>query len=191
MPQKRRKKRLTGIGVAVGAMCPIRPNVMWAMDFQFDATVDGRTIKMLNVIDEFTREVLAIEVDRSIDADDVVDVLDRLGTQRRGAALRAVRQRSQVRGTRRGGLVPIQQCRFAVHRSGFAVAERLDRVVQRPARNELLNGWQFDSLREARVIIEDWRIDYNDNRPHTAHGELTPAEFALAQVDPNHQPEAA
>lgn len=58
-PQRRRKKPLTGIGVAVGAMSPIRPNVIWAMDFQFDTTADGRTLKMLNVIDEFTREALA------------------------------------------------------------------------------------------------------------------------------------
>ena len=78
VPQRRRKKRLTGIGVAVGAMSPIRPNVIWAMDFQFDTTADGRTLKMLNVIDEFTREALAIEVDRAINADGVVDVLDRL-----------------------------------------------------------------------------------------------------------------
>ena len=81
VPQRRRKKRLTGIGVVVGAMSPIRPNVMWAMDFQFDTTADGRTLKMLNVIDEFTREALAIEVDRAIDADGVVAVLDRLALQ--------------------------------------------------------------------------------------------------------------
>jgi putative transposase len=69
---------LTGTGVAVGATSPIHPNAIWAMGFQSDTTADGRTIKMLNVIDEFTREALAIEVDRSIDADGVVDVLDRL-----------------------------------------------------------------------------------------------------------------
>ena len=63
-------------------MCPIRPNALWALDFQFDVTVDGRTLKLLNVIDEFTRECLAIEVDRSIDADGVVRVLDRLALQR-------------------------------------------------------------------------------------------------------------
>jgi putative transposase len=81
VPQRRKKKRLTGIGVAVGAMSPIRPNVIWAMDFQFDTTADGRTMKMLNVIDEFTREALAIGVDRGIDADGVVDVLDRLAIE--------------------------------------------------------------------------------------------------------------
>jgi putative transposase len=46
-------------------------------------------------------------------------------------------------------------------------------------RDELLNGWQFDSLLEAQVLIEDHRIDYNQNRPHTAHGDLTPTEFAI------------
>ncbi len=69
VPQRRKKKRLTGIGIQVGAMSPIRPNVIWAMDFQFDTTADGRTLKMLNVIDEFTREALAIDIERSIDAD--------------------------------------------------------------------------------------------------------------------------
>ena len=59
-------------------MSPIWPNVIWAMDFQFDTTADGRTLEMLNVLDEFTREALAIEVDRCIDADGVVEVLDRL-----------------------------------------------------------------------------------------------------------------
>ena len=57
-------------------------------------------------------------------------------------------------------------------------------------RDELLNSWRFDSLLEARVIVEDWRHDYNANRPHTAHGELTPNEFALHWTT-MHQPQAA
>ena len=57
-------------------------------------------------------------------------------------------------------------------------------------RDKLLNSWQFDSLREARVIIEDWRTDYNTNRPHTAHGDLTPTEFATTCTT-NTQPQAA
>jgi len=63
-------------------MCPIRPNVVWALDFQFDQTADGRTIKLLNIIDEFTRECLAIEVERSIDADAVVACLEKITTDR-------------------------------------------------------------------------------------------------------------
>ncbi len=68
--------------MAVGAMCPIRPNVVWAMDFQFDQTADGPHLKLLNVIDEYSRQCLAIDVDRSINADDVVRCLDRLAAQR-------------------------------------------------------------------------------------------------------------
>jgi putative transposase len=62
-------------------MSPIVPDAMWAMDFQFDRTIDGRQVKLLNVIDEFTREALAIDVDHSIGADDVVAVLDVLATR--------------------------------------------------------------------------------------------------------------
>ena len=54
-------------------------------------------------------------------------------------------------------------------------------------RDELLNAWRFDSLLEAKVLIEEWRIDYNLNRPHSAHGDLTPSEFAQAWID-RHQP---
>ncbi|MEX0592786.1 MAG: integrase core domain-containing protein, partial [Nitriliruptoraceae bacterium] len=56
-------------------------------------------------------------------------------------------------------------------------------------RDELLNAWQFDSLLEARVHIGDWHIDYNDYRPHTAHGDLTPTEFATTWN--TNQPKAA
>jgi hypothetical protein len=82
VPYRKRKKPLRGIGVAMGAFCPLHPNVVWAMDFQFDQTTDGRMLKLLNVIDERTRECLAIEVARSIDADGVAAVLERLPHQR-------------------------------------------------------------------------------------------------------------
>ena len=62
----------------VGQMCPIRPNVLWAADFQFDQTRDGRNLKILNIIDELTHESLSGETDRSIDADHVVSVLDKI-----------------------------------------------------------------------------------------------------------------
>ena len=82
MPYRKRKKPLAASALPSGQMCPIRPNVMWAVDFQFDQTRDGRNLKILNVIDEFTRECLAIDVERSIDADDVVSCLERLAGER-------------------------------------------------------------------------------------------------------------
>ena len=178
VPQRSRKKRLTGTGTHVGAMSPIRPNVLWALDFQFDVTDDGRTIKMLNIIDEYTRECLAIKVARTIDADDVVDVLDRLAAVHGAPAF--------VRFDNGGEFIAAavaDWCRF----------NGVDTIFIDPGspwqnawiesfngkfRDELLNGWQFDSLLEAQVLVEDFRIDYNMNRPHTAHGDLTPTEFA-------------
>ena len=190
VPQRRRKKRLTGIGVNVGAMCPIRPNIVWAMDFQFDTTADGRQLKFLNIIDEFTREALAIEIDRSINADDVVAVLDRLALAR-GAPV-------YVRCDNGPEFIAhaiADWCRFNDANSIFidpgspwqnAWIESFNGRL----RDELLNSWRFDSLLEARVIVEDWRLDYNANRPHTAHGELTPNEFHLHWTT-THQPQAA
>ena len=58
-------------------------------------------------------------------------------------------------------------------------------------RDEFLNGWQFDSLLEAQVLIEDWRIDYNEHRPHSAHGDLTPNEFTRTWTTRHHQPALA
>jgi putative transposase len=82
VPYRKRKRPHRGIGTAIGAMCPIRPNALWALDFQFDVTVDGHTLKLLNIVDEYTRECPAIVVDRSIDADRVVATLDRLAVTR-------------------------------------------------------------------------------------------------------------
>lgn len=190
VPQRRRKKRLNGIGTHVGAMSPIVPNALWACDFQFDVTADGRTLKMLNVIDEYTRECLAIVVDRSIDADAVVATLDRLAAERGVPAY--VRFDN---GPEFVAYAVADWCRFNDTASVFidpgspwqnAWIESFNGRF----RDELLNLWQFDSLLEARVLIEDFRIDYNINRPHTAHGDLTPAEFAAAWTKTN-QPQLA
>ena len=63
-------------------MCPIQPNVAWALDFRFDTTADGRTIRLFNVIDEYTRECPTIRVDRSITTDYLVAALDRIVAER-------------------------------------------------------------------------------------------------------------
>ena len=187
VPYRKRKKPHRGIGVMVGAMCPIMPNALWALDFQFDTTVDGRILKLLNVVDEYTRECPAIVVARSIDADRVVATLDRLTVERGAPAF--VRFDN---GPEFIAAAVADWCRFNGVGSVFidpgspwqnAWIESFNGRL----RDEFLNGWQFDSLIEAQVLIEDWRIDYNQNRPHSAHGALTPAEFALAWTT-RHQP---
>lgn len=180
VPYRKRKKPHRGIGTAVGAMCPIAPNALWAMDFQFDTTVDGRTLKLLNIVDEFTRECPAIVVDRSIDADRVVACLDRLLLTTGAPAF--VRFDN---GPEFIAQAVADWCRFNGVGSIFidpgspwqnAWIESFNGRL----RDEFLNGWQFDNLLEAQVLIEDWRIDYNEHRPHSAHGDLTPSEFATA-----------
>ena len=183
VPYKKRKKPLRGIGVAMGAFSPIRPNVVWAMDFQFDQTSDGRTLKILNVVDEFTREALATDVARSIDADGVVRCLERLAAER-GAPVHvrfdngpefiahAVADWCRFNGT---GTVFIDP--------GSPWQNAWIESFNGRMRDEHLNGQQFDSLLEAQVFTEDWRIDYNNNRPHSAHGWLTPVEFVEAWLN--------
>jgi putative transposase len=72
VPYRNEQKPHRGVGVAGGAMCPNRPNVLWALGFQFDTTVDGRTLKLLNIVDEYTRECPAISAGRHFDTDRVV-----------------------------------------------------------------------------------------------------------------------
>ena len=181
---------MRGIGTAMGAMCPVVPNALWALDFQFDTTVDNRTLKLLNIVDEFTRECPAVVVERSINADRVVATLDRVAAQRGAPAYLRFDN-----GPEFIAHAVADWCRFKSVGTIFidpgspwqnAWIESFNGRM----RDELLNGWHFATLKEAKVLIEDWRIDYNQNRPHTAHGDLTPTEFAQAWTH-QHQPEAA
>jgi putative transposase len=183
VPYRKRKRPLRGIGVAVGAFSPIRPGVVWALDFQFDQTADGRMLKLLNVIDEYSRECLAIDVERSVDADGVVACLERLAAERGAPAF--------VRfdhGPEFIAYAVSDWCRFSGTDTVFidpgspwqnAWVESFNGRL----RDEYLNGQRFDSLLEAQVLLEDWRIDYNTNRPHSAHGWLTPVEFVEAWLN--------
>jgi len=191
VPCRRKKRPPLGIGVQVGAFCPIRPNVVWALDFQFDQTEDAKTLKLLNVIDEFTRECLAIVADRSIDADKVVACLDKL-VQERGAPV-------YVRFDNGPEFIAhaiADWCRFAGTGAVFidpgcpwqnAWIESFNGRL----RDELLNICQFGSLLEARVLLEDWRNVYNYERPHSALGMLSPVEFARAWTERHNQQQLA
>ena len=135
------KKRLTGISVAVGAMSPIPTECDPGVDFQFDTTANGRTPQRCSTIDEFTREALAIEVDRSIDAA-VSSTSWTVWRSRMGRRTMCV----STNGLEFVRMPPcrigaIQQCRFTFHRSRLAVAEHLDRIIQSVSRlrDELFN----------------------------------------------------
>lgn len=176
-PPRRNKRRRPGSsdGTLLRAEYP---NHVWALDFQFDETADGRRLKLLNIVDEHTREALAMDVHRSIDADHVVAVIDRLVAER-GAPkhLRmdngpeliawALRDWCRLSGL---GTIYIEP--------GSPWENPWIESFNGRARDELLNVEEFGSLTEARIVIADWRTEYNTWRPHSSLGGLTPAEYA-------------
>jgi putative transposase len=125
----------------------------------------GRTLKLLNVVDEFTREALAVVVERSIDADRVVATLEMLGTQR--GVPRFVRFDNGPEFIARAvaDWCPSSGPQSIFIDPGSPWQHAWTRSFNGRLRDKLLNVWQFDTLLEAQVLIEDWRIDYNDNRP--------------------------
>ena|SRR5437868_8780440 len=181
VPQRRRKRRRLGEStVPAERLRAERPNQMWALDFQHDQTADGRVIRLLNVVDEFTREALVMLVARSIDADTTVAALERL-VAKRGAP----EHLRMDNGPELTAHALQDWCRFS--RAGTAYIDP-GSPWQNPfvesfhsrVRDELLDVEQFSCLAEARVVIGDWRQDYNHNRPHSSLGMLTPAVFAAA-----------
>ena len=177
MPQRRRRKR-HGTSTAADVPATAAPNRVWAVDFQFDSTTDGRPIKIASIIDEHTRECLGGLVERSITSEDLRAELDRVAAER--------------------GIYPtVLRCDNGPELACSAMAEWADGQVGlhfippgEPWRNgyvesfnsrirdECLNINSFWSLAHARVVISDWKHDYNHHRRHSSLGYLPPARFA-------------
>src|ERR671913_192678 len=152
-----------------------RPNHVWSYDFVEDRTHDGRKYRMLNVIDEFTHECLAIRVSRKLKATDVIDVLSELFIVRgvpehirsdNGAEFtaKAVQDWMTAVGAKTAYIAP-----GSPWENGFIES------FNARLRDELLDGEIFYSLKEAQVIIESWRRHYNTVRPHGSLGYKPPA----------------
>jgi putative transposase len=177
--RRRRRKRITR-GERVPLPVPTGPRRRWSMDFMVDTLADGRGFRTLNIVDDFTRECVAIEVDRSLPGARVVRVLERLagtiglpsvivsdnGPEFSGRTLDAwaYRHRIALRFIRPGK--PIENAYVESFNGKF--------------RDECLNEHWFLSVAEAQQIIEAWRVDYNTVRPHRSLGQWTPAAYAAA-----------
>jgi putative transposase len=181
VPRRRRKRlRLGDSTVPADRLRAERPDHVWALDYQFDQTADGRILKLLHVVDEFTREALAIECRRRINADHTVAVLDRLVAERKtapafircdnGPELTANALRDWCRFTRAGS---------AYIEPGSPWQNPYVESFGSRIRDELLAVELFSSLAEAQVLVEDWRRDYNHHRPHSALGMMTPIAFSV------------
>lgn len=157
-----------------------RPNERWSMDFMSDQLANGRTIRVFNVVDDFTRQCLAMEVDTSLNGVRVTRVLDRL-VARHGHPQRIVMDNGpEFTGKALDRWAWEHRVHLAFIEPGKPVQNAFVESFNGTCRNECLNENWFLSLADARTIIENWRIDYNDQRPHSSLAGRTPSEFATA-----------
>jgi putative transposase len=181
VPARRRKRPRAGDGPTGGEIVAAAPDDVWALDFQADQTVDGRPLRLVNIVDEHTREALIMHAGRSMSADETVAQLDALVAARS----RAPRFLRVDNGPELTSHALRDWCRFSGARTVFIEpgAPWQNPFVESfhaRVRDELLNVEQFACLTEARVLIDDWREDYNHRRPHSSLGMRTPAGFAAA-----------
>jgi len=179
VPQKQRKKRRLGRSEnGSQRQRASAPNEVWSYDFVMDRTSDGRRLKFLCVVDEFTRECLAIEVARRITALGVVAVLAAL-VKERGAPkhMRSDNGPEFIAGAVRRWLES-QGIAALYIEPGSPWENAYCESFNSRLRDGLLNREEFASALEAKVLTAEWRRNYNERRPHSALGDLTPAEYA-------------
>ena len=152
-----------------------RPNHVWSYDFVEDRTHEGRKYRMLNIIDEFTHECLAIRIDRKLKSVDVIDVLSDL------FILRGVPERLRSDNGPEFVAKAVQDWIAAVGAKAAYIApgspweNGFIESFNARLRDELLDGEIFYSLAEARIVVESWRRHYNAKRPHASLGYKPPA----------------
>jgi len=181
VPTRRRKRPPAGDGLVGRDVTAGAPDDVWALDFQADQTADGRPLRLVNVLDEHTREALVMHAGRSMSADQTVAELEAL-VARRGRAPRFLRVEN---GPELTSHALRDWCRFSDANTVFIEPgcpwqNPFVESFHARVRDELLNVEQFACLAEARVLIDDWREDYNTRRPHSALGMRTPTAFAAA-----------
>jgi transposase InsO family protein len=172
--QPRRGRLWRGEGSCL-RLRPEHPNHVWSYDFVEDRTHDGRKYRMLNVLDEFTRECLAIRVRRRLNSTDVIDVLTELFLLRGipGYVRSDNGPEFIAAGVRRW--IAAVGAHTAYIEPGSPWENGYCESFNARLRDELLNGEIFYSLKEAQTVIETWRRHYNTARPHSALGYRPPA----------------
>ena len=154
---------------------PERPNHVWSYDFVEDRTHNGRKYRMLNIVDEFTRECLAIRVKRRLNSIDVIDLLSDLFVLRGVPGhIRSDNGPEFVAAAVRAWVAAVG-AKTAYIEPGSPWENGYIESFNARLRDELLNGEIFYSLKEAQIVIEGWRCHYNTIRPHSSLGYQPPA----------------
>ena len=158
---------------------PCWPNHVWAYDFVEDRTHDGRKFRMLTVIEEYTRECLAIEVARRLSSDNVLDVLARLMADRGSPDHIRSDQGPEFTANRVRAWLGDLGVRTAFIEKASPWENGYNESFNGKLRDELLNREIFYTMAEARILVERWRRHYNEVRPHSALGYRPPAPAAI------------
>ena len=180
LPRRRPRKRVRTI--CLRPLAATRANQVWAYDFVFDSCADGQKLKMLTVVDEATRESLAIEVGARINSRAVIEVLTRLiSLHGQPEYLRSDNGPEFVSKAIKQWLSG-SGVKTAYIEGGKPWQNGLNESFNGKLRDECLNLEWFRNRAEAKVIIEQWRKHYNEQRPHSSLGYKTPAQFRAEQT---------
>jgi len=175
---KRRKRKRYAPGERRALPKPIAANVSWSMDFVADGLADGRKLRCLNIVDDCTRECVAIEVDTSLTGRRVVAVLERLADTRGLPRSITVDHGPEFEGQALDAWAFAKGVTLAFIRPGKPVENAYIESFNGRFRDECLNENWFVTMAQARRVIERWRNEYNQDRPHSRLGYLTPAGYA-------------
>ena len=178
----RRRKRRRGIAVERAQLqVPDRANQVWSADFVMDALAHGRRLKLLTVVDDFTKESVTIEVGHSLTGEGVAAVLDQ-AAQIRGYP-KAIRTDQGPEFTSRAFDQWAYERRIVIWliQPGKPTQNAFIESFNGKLRDECLNAHWFRNLAHAQGVVAAWRRDYNEARPHSALSYQTPAEFAAMQ----------
>lgn len=175
MRTKRRKKTVSRRRVSLPR--PKTINRIWSMDFVHDELTSGERIRMLTIVDHFSRESVAIEVEKSLKAAEVITCLSRLKLTRGLPAIITVDNGSEFSGNEMDRWAHENNVQLHFIRPGKPVENAYIESFNGRIRDECLNANIFYNLKEAKEVIEKWRDEYNNWRPHSALGNLTPIEY--------------
>ncbi len=175
---RRRNRKRISHGDREPLMVPKGLNELWAMDFVSDSMSGGRKLKVLTIVDCFSRECVGLVVDTSIGGVRVARTLEEIGA-RRGYPKQIMSDNGpEFTGSALDAWAYSRDVKLHFIEPGKPMQNGYIESFNGKFRDECLNDHWFLDLPDARQIIEDWRRDYNAERPHSALGQMTPGEFA-------------
>jgi len=178
--KKKRKKFASLLRIPVPA--PKYPNHIWSIDFIYDSLSSGRQLKTMPVLDEYTRRCHAIEVDTSLPGARVVDTLNRIALTQGLPEIIIIDNGPEFIGKALDEWAYERGVYLHFITPGRPVENNYVESFNDKFRQECLSEHWFLSLEYARQIIEEWRTDYNCQRPHSSLNDLTPEEYSVQEI---------